>query len=151
MDSDRFKEALAHWPSGVSIVAYRGDDRRIIATTVSAFTSLSVDPPLVLFALGANATVLPFLRQDTRFGISVLAAGQRRLASIFADPFPVGPDPFPHTGDPVIPDALVGLGCTVAELRPGGDHRIVIARVRDATIRSGDPLIRYMRQYHGVT
>lgn len=149
LDADRFREALSYWASGVSIVAFR-DDARVIATTVSAFTSLSVDPPLVLFALGANATVLPFLQPGTDFGVSILAREQSRLGSVFADPLPVGPDPFPPEGSPLVRGALVGLGCTVRETLRGGDHTIVIATVRDAVPQDGEPLIRFRRRYHGI-
>lgn len=139
---------MSHWPAGVTVVGFRDDDGRVIATTVSAFTSLSVEPPLVLLALGPNATVRPFLTAGTQFGISILGGAQRRLATVFADSFPVGPDPFSPTGAPVIVEAPVTLGCTVVEVHPGGTHAIVIAAVDDAHIRGGDdPLIRFKRRY----
>jgi flavin reductase (NADH) len=146
--SDEFRDALSRWASGVTVVACRADGRTI-ATTVSAFTSLSLEPPLVLVALGPNATVLPFLQPDSTFGISILAAGQRRLATIFADPFPVGASPFPADGPPVIADALVGLDCAVREARPAGDHTLVIAEVRAIVpgTQTG-PLIRFRRTWH---
>jgi flavin reductase (DIM6/NTAB) family NADH-FMN oxidoreductase RutF len=146
---DDFRTALARWASGVTIVAVRTDDR-IVATTVSAFTSLSLEPPLVLLALGANATILPFLQPAARFGISLLAESQRRLATIYADPFPVGPDPFPAEGIPVLPGALASLHCVVSETRQGGDHVIVIAAVEHAEAADGAPLLRFDRRYHGL-
>jgi flavin reductase (DIM6/NTAB) family NADH-FMN oxidoreductase RutF len=149
MDTAEFKDALSSWASGVTIVACRAHGR-VVGTTVSAFLSLSLEPPLVLVALGPNATVLPFLQPGTDFAISVLAAGQRRLATIFADPFPVGPDPFPDHGDPVLPDALVGLACRVQETRSGGDHAIIIAAVRDVRRTDGQPLVRFRRRYHAL-
>lgn len=126
------------------------DAGRVVATTVSAFTSLSLSPPSVLVALGPGATVLPFLSPGARCGISILARGQARLASVFADPFPVGPDPFAEDGHPVIPDALVALACVVTETRPGGDHTIIIAAVEDASTNGDEPLVRYRRRYHGI-
>jgi flavin reductase (NADH) len=147
-EADEFRAALSRWPSGVTIVACRDGDR-VVATTVSSFTSLSLDPPLVLIALGRNATILPFLQVGTRFGISVLTAAQRRLAAVFADPLPVGPSPFAAAGDPLVDGALVGLACTVSEVRAGGDHHIVIARVAEVVaLNDGPPLIRYRRRYH---
>jgi flavin reductase (DIM6/NTAB) family NADH-FMN oxidoreductase RutF len=149
VDSADFRDALSSWASGVTIVACRSQGR-VVATTVSAFLSLSLEPPLVLVALGPNATVLPFLQPGADFGISVLAAGQRRLATIFADPFPVGPDPFPPDGDPVLPSALVALACRVQETRAGGDHAIIIAAVRDVSRTHGQPLVRFRRRYHAL-
>lgn len=148
--ADEFRDALSRWASGITVVACRVDGR-VVATTVSAFTSLSLDPPLVLVALGPNATVLPFLQPGAEFGLSILAEHHRRLASVFADPFPVGPSPFPPDGPPVIHDALLALDCTVDSLAPGGDHRLVFAAVRRVeSVTDALPLIRYRRRYHSL-
>jgi flavin reductase (NADH) len=150
IDRDRFREALASWASGVAIVACRTDERAV-ATTVSAFMPLSLEPPLILVALGPNATVRPFLQPGATFAISILGAEQRRLAMVFADPLPVGPDPFPATGVPLIEGALLGLTCEVERVDAGGDHALVIASVREATGgTSGSPLIRHARRYRGL-
>lgn len=148
IDRDTFRDALAAWASGVAVVACR-TDRRVVATTVSAFMSLSLEPPLILVGIGPNATVRPFLQPGQPFGVSVLAAAQRRLAMTFADPYPVGPDPFASAGDPIIADCLVGLSCEVERVDSGGDHAIVVAAVRGVSRGpDGVPLIRYGRKYH---
>jgi flavin reductase (NADH) len=148
--SEEFREALGRWASGVSIVACRSDGR-VVATTVSAFTSLSLDPPLVMIALGPNATVLPFLTAGAAFGISILSAEQRRLAAVFADPFPVGPDPFAPGDVPLVHNALVAMHCTVHETRSGGDHTMVLAGV-ESVVRGAEaaPLIRFHRRYYSL-
>jgi flavin reductase (NADH) len=148
---EEFRDAMRRWASGVTIVAVRYEGR-VVATTVSAFLSLSLRPPLVLVAIGANATILPFLQPGTRFGISILGEHQRRLATIYADPFPVGLSPFSTDGDPVIADALVGLACTVTETRQGGDHVIATASVDAVAVSgSGEPLIRFDRAYRTLS
>ena len=150
IDRNQFRDALARWACGVTVVAYRTDER-VVATTVSAFMSLSLEPPLVLIALGPNATVRPYLQPRATFAISVLGADQKRLAMVFADPFPVGPDPFPATGAPVISGALIGLTCEVERVSEGGDHAVVIAAVDDAVVGArGSPLVRYDRKYCGL-
>lgn len=150
IDSERFRAALAGWASGVTIVACRVDER-VVATTVSAFLSLSLEPPLILIGVGPNATILPFLEPGATFAVSVLAAEQRRQAMIFADPYPAGENPFPATGAPVVDGCLVGLTCVVERVDEGGDHAIVIAAVHEATGgASGVPLIRYDRRYHAL-
>lgn len=150
IDRDTFRDALSAWASGVAIVACR-TEQRVVATTVSAFMSLSLEPPLVLVGIGPNATVRPFLQPGQSFGISVLEAAQRRLAMTFADPYPVGPDPFMSAGDPIVADCLVGLSCVVERVDSGGDHAIVIAAVRGIHGRTaGVPLIRYDRKYHDL-
>lgn len=151
VDRDRFREALgAGWASGVTVVACRTDSR-VVATTVSAFMSLSLEPPLVLIGVGPNATVRPYLVPGAAFAVSALAADQRRLAMIFADPYPVGADPFPPEGDPLIEGCLLGLSCVVERVTDGGDHAIVIARVTEVVGGTGGaPLIRYNRRYHAL-
>lgn len=150
IDRDRFRDALAAWASGVAVVACR-TEQRVVATTVTAFMSLSLEPPLILVAIGPNATVRPFLQPGERFGVSILGAEQRRLAMVFADPFPVGPDPFPPDGDALIDGCLLGLSCVVERVDDGGDHAIVIGAVHDVTGgASGAPLIRYDRRYHAL-
>ena len=125
------------------------DEERVLATTVSAFTSVSAEPPLVLIALGPGAQVLPALLADgQRFGVSVLSEAQSRTASVFADAFPVGASPFPTAGEPVIADALVRLGCRVHATHAAGDHVLVVGLVESAAIAGGSPLIRWSRAYH---
>lgn len=149
LDPERFRDVMASWPSGVTIVAYR-DEQRVVATTVSAFLSLSLDPPRVLLALGPNATVRPFLAVGAEFGVSVLAAAQRRLAMIFADPFPAGADPFPDEGVPLIAGALIGLECAVTAVVEAGDQVLIVAAVQRAAQQDAPPLIRYRRKYRGL-
>lgn len=142
------KEVFARWASGVCLVAVR-DEGRVHALTVSAFMPLSLDPPLVVFSLGANAAVLPFLDPDRDVGVSILGAEQRGLASRYADSFPVGPSPFPDSGPPLAKDALAGLVCRFEELLERGDHHLVICRVLEAHgPQAGDALGYFDRSYH---
>jgi flavin reductase (NADH) len=144
---DALREALSHWATGVTIVAVR-DEGKVHALTVSAFMPVSVDPPLVMVSLGGNASALPFVETGTRLAISLLAAGQRGLASRFADVLPVGPSPFVAEGPPVVAGALATLVCTVEEIRQAGDHHLVTGRVDEARTGPGTPpLVYYRRQY----
>lgn len=145
---ETFRDALSHWASGVTVVAAR-DETRVLATTVSAFASVSAEPPLVLVSLGANAVVLPLLEVGEPYGISLLSAEQRKLATVFADTLPVGAPDFAGGDMPVLPDALVGLGCVVDSIVEAGDHRLVIGRVERAAIGGSEAaLVYYRRNYH---
>lgn len=146
VDADRFREALAEWPSGVAVVAVRAEGR-VLATTVTALLSVAVEPPLILVSLGASAQVLPFLVPDRVFAVSVLAEGQGRTATVFADSFPVGSPPFPSAGAPWVEGALVQLGCRVQRVDPAADHQLVLALVESAEVGEGTPLVRYRRSY----
>ncbi len=147
---DALRDVYSRWATGVSIVAVR-DEGRVHALTVSALMPLSVEPPLLLIALGPNASVLPFLERGGRFGVSVLQAGQRALASRFADVFPAGPDPFPAEGPPIVRSCLAALVCEVDEVTVAGDHHLVTGRVKEAWV-NGDvdagALVYYLRAYH---
>ena len=143
---ERFREAMAHWASGVSVVAVR-EEGRVLATTVTALVSVSVDPALVLVSLGPTAQVLPYLTVGRAFAISVLAEPQGRAASVFADAYPAGGPAFPDAGEPWVEGALVRLACRVERIERAADHHLVIARVETADVDGGRPLIRYRRAY----
>lgn len=147
---EALRDAMAHWASGVTVVAV-ADGPMIHAVTVTAFLSVSLDPPLVLVSLGGNATVLPVLSPGTAFGISILSNAQRRIASMFTDPAPIGREVFEREDVPLVKDALVSLTCVVEERVFAGDHTLVVAgvqRVRETA--TGSPLIRYARSWTTV-
>src|SRR5262249_12345694 len=120
---------------------------RVLATTVTALLSVSIDPPMLLVSLGATAQVLPFLAPYRPFAVSILADDQGRIAHVFADPYPVGAPAFPEEGDPFVEGALVQIRCRVNRVELAGDHRLVLAFVDDAEISGAKPLVRYERGY----
>ncbi|HEY8470391.1 MAG TPA: flavin reductase family protein [Longimicrobiales bacterium] len=147
LSPDALREAFSRWASGVTVVAVR-DEPHVLAITATAFAPVSIEPPLVLVCVGANAVVLPLLEPGARFAISILSERQRRLASMFADPAPLGREHFAAEGEPLVRGALVGLACTVRDVHPGGDHAIVVAQITRLVM--GDeapPLLYYAREY----
>ncbi len=148
-DPERFKEAMARWASGVTVVAVRDpDDDRIYATTVSSLGSLSARPPRIVFSLGPGAQVLPFLKQDRTFVVNILAADQESLASRFTDSFPVGPSPFPDQGSPTIAGAHAVLVCAVDRVVPVDNCRLVVGLVEATRVADdSSPLLYYARDY----
>lgn len=124
---------------------------RVHALTVSAFIPVSLDPPLVLVSLGPNASALPYLEPGQQYGISILTADQQGLASRFADVFPVGPSPFTEGEPPLVAGALAAFSCVVEEVRPTGDHHLVLGSVVDTTSGGGDAVLLYYRRgYHRI-
>lgn len=145
---ERLKEALSLHAAGVTIVAVR-EGAGVQATTVTSFAPISVDPPVVMVSVGGNAQVLPFLDEGTAFVVNLLRGDQRRLASVYADSFPVGPSPFAEEGDPVIPDALAALRCRVRSIVPVDGTHVVLGRV--VAVELGDAeeaLVHFRRTYH---
>jgi flavin reductase (NADH) len=144
---DQFREALACWASGVAILA-ASDGEEVDALTVSAFSALSADPPLVMVSVGEQASILPMLLEQQRFTISILAAGQRATAGAIAQRLPGSEEVFDSLEDPAVKGALVVLDCALWNAYEGGDHRIVVGRVERISFGEAmDPLLYYRREY----
>ena len=142
----QFREVMAAVCTPVSIAtALDGDHPH--GTTVSAFTSLSMTPPMVLVSLDRGSELLTMVRRTRRFGLNVLAASQSGLAVAFARK---GRDKFEGVSwgvDHDLPriDGVIGwLGCHTARFVPGGDHVVVLGDVEIAAHCPGPPLT-----YHG--
>ncbi|MBA4072104.1 MAG: flavin reductase [Gemmatimonas sp.] len=150
-DASTFRAALARFASGVTVVTVRSTDGADHGMTVSAFTSLSLDPPLVLVCLDVTATLLPHLRGATTFGVSILAAGQSALSARFADQDVLRFDGVAVTHAPEGPALIAGaaahLVCRGVAEYPGGDHVIVVGEVQRAAAHDDEPLVYALRQY----
>jgi flavin reductase (DIM6/NTAB) family NADH-FMN oxidoreductase RutF len=142
----RFREVMAGVATPVSVVTASAGGRPH-GTTVSAFASLSMDPPMVLVSLDRASDLLALVREAGGFGVNVLGADQSALALAFArkgsdkfDGVPWGTD---H-GLPRLQGAPGWLACEVAGLVDGGDHVIALGVVVCADTLTGQPLT-----YHG--
>ena len=119
-------------------------------STVSAFTSLSLDPPMVLVSLDRASDLLSRIRASGSFGVNVLAAGQAALARAFARK---GDDKFDgvawtaEAGVPRLPGCAGWLACAVERLVPGGDHEVVLGRVIAAEHADFPPLTYHQRSF----
>lgn len=149
VSKETFREALSWLPTSVAVVSVRDpDDGRVYATTIGTLSSLSAEPPRIAFSVGPGAQVLPFLPEGRRYCVNVLGSDQRAFAARFADAFPVGPSPFPDSGDPSIPGAHLGLAAVVEKIMTVDDTRIVIGRVVAADdAEAGAPLLYFRRDY----
>lgn len=146
-----FRDAAAFWATGVAVLAAAdGDD--VEAITLTAFSPLSADPPLVLACVGNDAAVLYVIEAVGRFTVNLLAKGDRRAASSFAQRLQPEPGRFVRGADPVLRGALVSFVCTVHETHPGGDHRIVVGWVERIVMGDGDPdpLLYFRREYRAL-
>ncbi len=151
---DRFKELLSRWASGVSVVT-TNDDGMLYGLTVSSFSSLSLDPPLVLVCLANSNRILSMIEQSRDFAISILAADQVSASNYFARPGRLPTPDFTEiegawtaSGQPVVSGALAWMVCSLHATVPAGDHTIVIGQVADAAVREhGEPLLYYNRGY----
>ena len=154
-------DALNSWTAGVTLVTV-ADGRDDVGATVSAFCPVSSDPPLVMVSLMSGSYLAEvFGRAEepvTRFAVVLLAAGQRMLSGRFAAAGRPGArlmlGDVPHrrsavSGALIVEGGLAALECSAEQVRPAGDHLLVIARVTGVpyVTESGEPLVRFRRRY----
>lgn len=149
-----FRQAMGRFATGVTVITSVGADGRPVGTTASAVSSLSLDPPLLLACLGRDSQTLAAIRAHGAFTVNILAAPQAELSDNFArrglaadwDGVPHQPGP---TGSPRLHGGLATLDCTVEHRLPGGDHEIVIGRVRSARTGPAEaaPLLFWRGRY----
>ncbi len=151
IDAELFKRVLGSFASGVTVVTTRDGGGQPRGMTVSAFSSVSLDPPLVLVCIDLKAESHPDLRAAGRFAINILGEGQHELSRRFAakgvDRFagvPVRPG---VTGLPLLEGALGVLECRVVGEHPAGDHTIFIGEVEAAAVESEGPLLHFRGSY----
>jgi flavin reductase (DIM6/NTAB) family NADH-FMN oxidoreductase RutF len=152
--ADDFKDALASWASGVSVVSTRAGGL-VHGVTVSSFASLSLDPPLVIACINQGSRLPPMIREAGAFAVSLLSAEQHDASSAFArsgrEPGPAFPgvaQEHTRSGLPVVGGAMAYLDCVLHGEVAVGDHTIVVGRVVEA-VSSPDkaPLVYYRRRY----
>jgi flavin reductase (DIM6/NTAB) family NADH-FMN oxidoreductase RutF len=151
IDKDQFRATLGRFASGITVVTARDATGRDHGMTVSAFSSLSLEPPLVLVAIARNASVFPHIEAAAHLGINILGSDQealsRRFASRDGDRFDgVGHRPG-HTDVPLLDGALASLEVRIVARHEGGDHVIVVGEVEHVVVRDGHPLVYYRGGY----
>ena len=152
IDSDTFRSVLGRFASGVSIVTARDDAGADHGMTVSAFASVSLEPPLVLICIDHTASMHDLLLEHPRFGISVLSSEQEAYSRRFAtDPDTGRFDGMAYSrgdsGVVLLDNALAHLECKAIQHYDAGDHTIFIAEVERAEPLHGRPLLYYRGGY----
>jgi flavin reductase (DIM6/NTAB) family NADH-FMN oxidoreductase RutF len=155
IEEKRFREVMGRFPTGVTVVTTRGANGAPLGLTVSAFTSVSLDPILVLVCIHREANSHDPIIERGSFAVNILTSGQAYLAIRFSsgpveERF-VGLEPGESPlGNPLLPDSLAWLDCQVREVHPGGDHSVVLAEVLACRARDGDPLLFYRGALRGA-
>lgn len=146
-----FRSALRQFPAGVTVVTTRDDEGRPAGLTASAFTSVSLDPPLVLVCIDHAATAYPALERRGWFAVNVLGKSQEHLSRRFAAS---GGDKFAgvafregQAGLPILEDVVAALECRVVHRYEGGDHTIFVGQVERVSVYGGSPLIYFRGGY----
>lgn len=153
-DARCLRNAFGAFATGVTVVTAVAADGTRVGLTANSVTSVSLDPPLLLFCPARTASALPTLRATRCFAVNVLAAEQADVADRFArrgvDRF-AGATWHDLAGLPVLGGALASFACTLEAEHPGGDHVVVVGRVV-AMVASGghDPLLYFRGAYRQV-
>lgn len=149
--NDNLRRALGSFATGVTVVTCRDAQGRPCGITVNSFSSVSLDPPLILWNIARVSNSLEaFLNADV-FVVNVLAEHQHELACHFArsdhrlfDSVEYSPGP---AGVPVLPDTLGCFECRTHEVYGGGDHYIIVGQIEKFRWRKGEPLIFFGGRY----
>ncbi len=150
-----FRRALGHFTTGVTVVTVEHEPGLVHAMTANSFTSVSLDPLLILVCVDQRAKILPLLQQKKRFGLSVLKQGQEATSEYFAqsEQSPGAEQGLSiryrrtAAGVPVLEGSLLHLSCSVVASHLTGDHTIFVGEVEDAEVHEGEPLLYFRGEY----
>lgn len=149
--SRQLRSAFGHYATGVTIITARGAGGEPVGMTANSFSSLSLDPPLVLWSIAYTASNFEAFRAARGFAVHVLHAGQGELAKVFStkniDRFAVVATTSGASGAPLLPDFHARFDCETFSQQEGGDHLIIVGRVLAAEERAGAPLLFYRGRF----
>ena len=154
-DPRRLRDAFGCFGTGVTVASALGEGGAPVGITANSFTSVSLEPPLLLFCLDRRSRRLPAFERAERFAVNVLHAGQEAVSARFSRR---EPDRFTGTewrpgraGVPLLADAMASFECRKDSVADGGDHRIFVGRVEAVSCEgSYDPLVFFQGRYRSV-
>ena len=149
-----FKDAMSHFPSGVTVITAYTPDNELVGMTASAFISVSLNPPLILESVAKNARMHEVLMQQDIYAVSILSDQQANVSNHFAGWSTEGfePELCSLYGVPVIKESVARLVCKIVNRVDAGDHTLFLGEVISAEIDeesdSKTPLVYYNRDYY---
>jgi flavin reductase (DIM6/NTAB) family NADH-FMN oxidoreductase RutF len=150
---DDFKKALQQWASGVTVVTTSSEKFGVQGMTVTAFSSVSVNPPQILVCINNAADTGAGIQESQSFAVNVLTSDQQDLSNQFAggssqqQRFENTDWQAGITGAPILNNSLMSLDCKVVDKVLAGTHWIIIGEVQECVCRSGEPLLYYSGAY----
>ena len=155
-DARALRAAFGQFPTGVAVVTAPTADGAHAGMTISSFNTVSLDPPLVLFSVRRNSTMLPLLVDAPGYAINVLSEAQTHLSNHFAraDSRQWNSVAFRHgrSGAALLDEALLAIECRHFAHYEGGDHLIMVGQVMYWSIEErADPLVFFRGGYHAVS
>ncbi len=153
-----FRKALGHFTTGVTVITVEREPGKIHGMTANSFTSVSLNPMLILVCVDKSAKMLHLLEKKKRFGISILKAGQEAISEYFAkrehsveaeQRLGIHFRPTP-SGASVIDGTLLQMSCNVIASHIAGDHTIFVGEVEDSEVHEGEPLLYFRGEYRKI-
>jgi len=155
VSSDLLRRAFGTFATGVTVIGARRPDGTLVGMTANSFTSVSLDPPLVLFCPARSLGAFDVYSTAKHFSVSVLPAyaevASNRFARTNTAKWASGPHLVGKTGTPLLPGALAHFECEVVARHDGGDHMIVVGRVVQLrATETGEPLLFFRTRYRAL-
>jgi flavin reductase (DIM6/NTAB) family NADH-FMN oxidoreductase RutF len=155
LDPVMFRRVTGAFATGVTVIAVERDPGVVHGMTANSFTSVSLDPLLILVCVDHDARLLSFLKAQRRFGVSILREGQQALSEYFAKTEQTPEEDallgiryrWTSTGIPLLDGTLAELACNVVGEHPAGDHTIFLGKVESMESHDGEPLLFHRGQY----
>src|SRR5262245_53168865 len=148
VSSDQFRQVMGNFATGITVVTTRDGSGTPYGLTVNSFTSVSLNPLLVLVCLDNRLSGLQAFKNSKHFGVSILSAQQEDLSRIFAKKDSERPSSIYFEGKlgiPLLKNSLAVMECQVVEVYMAGDHQIFLGEVKAAEVMEQDPPILYFR------
>ena len=149
------RSAFSDFTTGVTIVTSRDEGGSAQGITVNSFTSVSLQPPLILYCLGKSAFRYPVFSSAPVFAVNILSREQHALSERYAREVPDSCDDLAltewSTGSPVLVDALAAFDCVQDAVHDAGDHVIIVGRVEEfRRMRADNPLVYFRSSYRDL-
>jgi flavin reductase (DIM6/NTAB) family NADH-FMN oxidoreductase RutF len=153
--TEQLRRAMGRFATGITVVTTQARDGKLEGVTANSFSTVSLDPPLVLWSLARGSRSFAQFETAPHFAVNVLGAAQVALSRHFAvaraDKLAGIDHEIGHGGCPVLTGSLAHFECARESTVDGGDHLIFIGRVLRASFRDGEPLIYSAGRYHRAT
>lgn len=145
------RQCLGRFATGVTVVTCSDDAGRSHGVTANSFSSVSLEPPLVLWNIAKSSRSLDAFLNARHFAFHVLSDEQEALSQHFARTDPTRFEEIDHVMSdkrvPILPDCLAVMRCSTFETHDCGDHHIIIGRVERFDVGEGEPLLFYRSRY----
>jgi len=152
--SDQFRQVMGTFATGITVVTTRDKDGKPYGLTVNSFTSVSLNPLLVLVCLDLRLSGLQAFKDSKHFGVSILSEHQEDMSRMFAKKDSERPANVYLEGKlglPLLKNSLAAMECETVKIYEGGDHLIFLGEVHHAEVMQPDhPLLYYRGKYHKV-